>query len=136
MTTLELDTISSATTRGVRVEVQSAYIPERSQPDRGVFFFAYHIRITNEGEETVQLLSRHWIITNGNGKIEEVKGPGVVGEQPVLETGESFEYSSFCPLNTSSGTMQGTYQMSTEDGETFEAQIAPFLLKDQKITYH
>lgn len=136
MTTLELDTISSATTRGVRVEVQSAYIPERSQPDRGVFFFAYHIRITNEGEETVQLLSRHWIITNGNGKIEEVKGPGVVGEQPVLETGESFEYSSFCPLNTSSGTMQGTYQMSTEDGETFDAQIAPFLLKDQKITYH
>lgn len=128
--------MSTAVTRGVKVEVETQYIVERSDPERNIYFFAYHIRITNEGEETVQLISRHWIITNAEGKTEEVQGPGVVGEQPSLEPGESFEYSSFCPLNTSTGTMHGTYQMVTEDGKSFEATIPPFTLACEQITYH
>ncbi len=128
--------MSNTVTRGVRVQVESEYIPERSEPGRNVFFFAYHIRITNEGDKTVQLVSRHWIITNGDGRAEEVQGPGVVGEQPVLEPGQAFEYSSFCPLNTPTGTMHGTYQMITDDGENFDATIAPFRLAHEGITYH
>ena len=128
--------MSVAVTRGVRVEVESEYIPERSAPDRSTYFFAYHVHLTNEGEETVQLISRHWIISNGEGKVEEVKGPGVVGEQPVLDPGDTFEYTSFCPLNTSTGSMKGTYQMVTEDGKNFDATIAPFELQAEEITYH
>jgi ApaG protein len=120
--------VSEATTRGVRVEVQSTYVPERSSPPQGHFFFAYRVRISNHGEETVQLLSRHWIITDGDGKVEQVRGPGVVGAQPVLEPGEAFEYTSFCPLPTPVGTMHGTYQMVTASGSTFDAAIAPFSL--------
>ena len=120
--------MSDTSTRGVRVEVRSAYLPERSSPGDSQYLFAYRIRITNAGEETVQLLSRHWIITDGDGRTEHVRGPGVVGEQPVLEPGGSFEYTSFCPLPTPIGSMHGTYQMVTAGGSAFEAEIAPFSL--------
>lgn len=121
---------SEAVTRGVKVLVESQYDPERSQPSQNQWFFLYTIRISNEGTETVQLLTRHWIITDGTGKVEEVRGPGVVGKQPVLKTGESFEYTSGCPLTTPFGVMEGTYQMMTEGGERFDAKIAPFTLSE------
>lgn len=121
---------SQATTSGIRVEVEARYVPERSQPDEEKWFFAYRVRITNHAEETVQLVSRHWIISDANGRREEVRGPGVVGQQPVLEPGQTFEYTSFCPLGTSFGTMQGTYQMITREGRTFDAEIAPFTLSE------
>src|SRR5262245_28008928 len=89
---------SEALTRGIRVKVRSSYLPERSRPDQGQWMFIYTVRIANEGTRTVQLISRHWVITDGNGRVEEVRGPGVVGEQPILEPGESFEYTSGCPL--------------------------------------
>ena len=124
-------TISEAATQGVRVRVTSRYLLERSSPDHGHWFFAYTVRITNIGPVTVQLLSRHWVIKDARGHIEEVRGPGVVGVQPVLEAGQAFEYSSFCPLGTSSGTMQGTFQMASEDGGQFDADVAPFLLSEE-----
>ena len=120
--------MSDTTTHGVRVEVRSAYLPERSSPGDSQYLFAYRIRITNAGEETVQLLSRHWIITDGDGRTEHVRGPGVVGEQPVLEPGGSFEYTSFCPLPTPIGSMHGSYQMVAAGGGRFDAEIAPFSL--------
>jgi ApaG protein len=120
--------MSDTTTRGVRVEVRTTYVPERSSPAESQYFFAYRIRISNLGEETVQLISRHWIISDGDGNTEHVRGPGVVGEQPVLEPGEAFEYTSFCPLPTPIGSMHGTYQMVTAGGSAFEAEIAPFSL--------
>ena len=120
--------MSDTTTRGVRVTVRSEYVPERSSPADAQYFFAYRIRISNAGEDTVQLLSRHWVITDGAGQVEHVRGPGVVGEQPVLEPGESFEYTSFCPLPTPIGSMHGSYQMVTAGGSTFDAEIAPFSL--------
>jgi ApaG protein len=125
-----------ATTRGVKVEVESQYVPDQSHPEREYYFFSYHVTITNMGEENVQLLNRHWIITNSQGKVEEVKGPGVIGEQPSLEPGESFDYTSFCPLNTPVGTMEGSYQMVTEEGETFDAKIPPFQLSQESVTFH
>ena len=121
---------SEAVTRGVRVRVQSQYDPLRSEPASSQWFFLYTITITNEGTETVQLLTRHWIITDGNGKVEEVRGPGVVGKQPILKSGESFEYTSGCPLQTPFGVMEGTYQMVLESGERFDAKIAPFTLSE------
>ena len=121
---------SEATTRSIRVHVTSEYSPERSQPSEHQWFFLYAVMISNEGPETVQLVTRHWIITDANGHVEEVRGPGVVGEQPVLEPGDSFEYTSGCPLSTSFGTMHGTYQMVTRGGETFDVQIAPFTLSE------
>jgi ApaG protein len=120
--------VSDTTTRGIRVQVKSTYMPERSSPREGQYLFSYHIKISNVGEETTQLISREWIITNAEGEVERVKGPGVVGEQPVLPPGGSFEYTSFCPLKTAVGSMHGTYQMVTADGEQFEAVIAPFTL--------
>ena len=120
--------MSDTTTRGVRVNVRSAYVPERSAPQRSHYFFAYFVRITNLGKETVQLVTREWVITDAEGNVERVHGPGVVGEQPVLEPGESFEYSSFCPLPTPIGSMQGAYQMVSASGESFHAVIAPFSL--------
>jgi ApaG protein len=120
--------LSDTTTRGVRVQVKCAYVPERSSPRDSQYFFAYRVRISNVGEETVQLVSRHWVITDGGGEIEEVHGPGVVGEQPVLAPGESFEYTSFCPLPTPIGSMHGSYQMVTGGGQPFDAEIAPFSL--------
>lgn len=121
---------SEAVTRGVRVRVLSEYAPERSQPSKNQWFFLYTITISNEGTETVQLLTRHWLITDGTGHIEEVRGPGVVGKQPILRPGESFEYTSGCPLTTPFGMMQGTYQMITEGGERFDAEVAPFTLSE------
>lgn len=119
---------SEATTRGIRVSVVCEFAPERSRPHEQHWFFLYTITIANEGADTVQLISRHWIITNGTGHVEEVKGPGVVGEQPVLGPNETFTYTSGCPLPTEFGTMEGTYQMVTKDGETFDVTIAPFTL--------
>jgi ApaG protein len=122
--------MSDAVTRGVKVHVESEYAPERSQPAQNAWFFLYTITITNEGTETAQLLTRHWIITDGTGRVEEVRGPGVVGKQPVLAPGESFTYTSGCPLTTPFGVMEGTYQMVTAGGEQFEARIAPFTLSE------
>jgi ApaG protein len=121
---------SEAVTKSVRVEVESQYAPEHSQPFQEQWFFYYTIRITNEGQQTVQLVSRHWIITDATGHVEEVHGPGVVGEQPVLAPGESFQYTSGCQLKTSTGIMRGTYQMVTDDGDRFDVQIAPFALHE------
>jgi ApaG protein len=121
---------SEAVTNNVRVEVEARFAPDRSQPFESEWFFLYTVRITNEGNDSVQLLSRHWIITDATGHIEEVRGPGVVGAQPVLQPGESFQYTSSCELNTSAGVMRGTYQMVTEDGEHFDVEIAPFALHE------
>jgi ApaG protein len=120
--------MSDTTTRGVRVEVKSTFVPERSSPQERHYFFAYRVRISNVGEETVHLVSREWIITDADGNVEQVNGPGVVGEQPILEPGEHFEYTSFCPLTTSIGSMHGSYQMVAASGDRFDAEIAPFSL--------
>src|SRR5262245_5747590 len=119
---------SDITTRGIRVQVSSRYLPDRSSPKEGTYLFTYHVRISNVGEETAQLVSREWIITNAEGEVERVKGPGVVSEQPVLPPGGAFEYDSFCPLKTAVGSMHGSYQMVTVGGEKFDANIAPFTL--------
>jgi ApaG protein len=121
---------SESTTRGIRVSVLSEYAADRSRPSLQQWFFLYTITITNEGSETVQLLSRHWIITDGAGHVEEVRGPGVVGQQPVLEPGAAFTYTSGCPLTTPFGTMEGTYQMVTRTGESFDVRIPPFTLSE------
>lgn len=120
--------MSDTVTNGIRVKVESMYVPERSAPRESQYFFAYHVRISNEGPEAAQLVSRHWIITNADGEVQEVKGPGVVGEQPLLGPGDEFEYTSFCPLSTAVGTMHGSYTMVGAGGNTFEARIAPFTL--------
>jgi ApaG protein len=120
--------MSDTITRGIRIQVETSYVEERSEPQAGYFFFSYRVRISNEGHVTAQLLSREWVITDSDGNVERVQGPGVVGKQPVLEPGESFEYTSFCPLRTSFGSMEGTYLMKTNTGETFEAIIDPFTL--------
>ncbi len=121
---------SETITRGVRVKVESEFDPGRSAPDRNQWFFLYTVTITNDGEETVQLLSRHWIVTNAGGDVEEVRGPGVVGQQPVLEPGQAFQYTSGCPLTTAYGFMRGTFQMTTRGGESFDAEIADFELSE------
>ncbi len=121
---------SEATTRGIRIRVRSAYVPERSSPEQHQWFFIYTVQISNEGSEPAQLVSRHWIITDAHGRVEEVKGPGVVGKQPLLQPGESFEYTSACPLPTPFGTMHGTYQMVVPDGDGFDAEIAAFTLAE------
>ena len=119
---------SDTTTRGIRVQVTSSYVPDKSSPRESTYLFTYHVRITNIGDETAQLVSREWIITNADGEVERVKGPGVVGEQPVIPPGGGFEYTSFCPLKTAVGSMHGSYQMVTVGGEKFDATIAPFTL--------
>jgi ApaG protein len=120
--------VSDTTTNGIRVQVKTIFLPERSSPQQGQYHFAYHITITNVGHETAQLISRHWIITDAEGDVQEVRGPGVVGEQPVLPPGGRFEYTSYCPLKTNVGTMHGSYQMVRPNGLAFEARIAPFTL--------
>ena len=119
---------SDTTTRGIRIEIHSEFLAERSSPREEQYLFQYHVRISNVGTETAQLVSREWIITNADGEVERVKGPGVVGEKPVLAPGAHFEYTSFCPLKTSVGSMQGSYQMVTQDGTTFDAAISAFTL--------
>jgi len=121
---------SEATTAGVRVEVRSRYSHRQSQPEHKRWFFIYTVTITNESDRSVQLLARHWIVENANGEMDEIRGDGVVGEQPVLAPGEPFEYSSGCHLSTPFGSMRGTYTMLVEDGSTFEADIAPFTLSE------
>jgi ApaG protein len=113
-----------------RVQVKPSYLPEQSSPEEGLWSFAYAITITNSGDVAAQLISRHWIITDANGHVEEVKGLGVVGHQPLLQPGQSFEYTSGCRLRTSTGEMRGTYFCVAEDGERFDVEIAPFLLDD------
>jgi ApaG protein len=126
---------SEAVTRGIRVHVQSRFLPERSSPEARQWLYLYTVRIANHGDQTVQLLSRHWVITDASGRIEEVRGPGVVGEQPVLEPGEGFEYTSACPLTTSFGVMHGSYEMVTPAGERFEVEIAPFALGEPEVVH-
>jgi ApaG protein len=121
--------MSEAVTDHIRVEVLSRYAAENSKPLEDQWVFQYTVRITNEGTDTVQLLTRHWIITDALDHVEEVKGPGVVGEQPVLAPGESFKYSSWCPLKTPTGSMRGTYQMARQNGKQFDIEIAPFGLR-------
>lgn len=113
-----------------RVEVEPAFLAEQSAPEQGVFTFSYTITITNVGEVAAQLISRHWLITDSAGAIQEVKGLGVVGHQPLLQPGQSFQYTSGCRLPTPSGTMQGSYFCVADDGERFETEIAPFVLED------
>ncbi len=120
--------MSSAVTEGIRVSVQATYVAEQSAPRSKRYVFAYTVKIANEGGAPAQLRSRHWIITDGAGKVEEVRGPGVVGQQPTLRPGEHFEYTSGCVLQTPRGEMRGTYQMHRPDGTTFDATIAPFEL--------
>jgi ApaG protein len=120
--------MSSALTRGILVTVRSQYIAERSSLAEKQFAFAYTVRIANQGREVTQLKRRHWIITDADGRVQEVRGEGVVGEQPVLRPGEHFEYTSWCVIQTPSGTMRGSYLMATNDGENFDAEIAPFRL--------
>jgi len=127
---------SEATTKSIRVRVEAEYDPGRSSPQQNQWFFLYTVEITNEGSDTVQLVSRHWIITDAMGKIEEVRGPGVVGNQPVLAPGENFKYTSGCPLTTPFGSMHGTYQMVSKSGEQFDAEIAPFTLTEPYTTVH
>lgn len=119
---------SLAVTEGIRVRVQSHYLVDQSSPPDDRYVFAYTITISNESERTAQLRTRHWIITDGRGAIEEVRGDGVVGEQPRLAPGQSFQYTSGCVLTTPIGTMQGSYRMWRDDGSYFDAEIAPFSL--------
>ncbi len=121
---------SEAITEGVRVAVEARYSPEHSTPDARRWFFLYTITVTNEGPETVQLISRHWTITDATGRVEEVRGLGVVGDQPVLEPRESYEYTSGCPLPTPFGSMEGSYQFVTAQGTRFDARVARFELRD------
>ena len=111
-----------------QVEVHPQYMPEQSEPDSGRYVFAYTITIRNTGSVTAQLISRHWIITDAEGKVQEVQGAGVVGEQPVLQPGQQFEYTSGCTIDTPVGTMKGSYQMVAGDGARFDAPIAEFTL--------
>jgi ApaG protein len=122
-------TASEAVTQGIRVSVRARYSEQNSDPQRGQWVFLYTITIRNEGASRVQLLNRHWLITDANGEVEEVKGPGVVGKQPILEPGQGFEYTSACPLKTPFGSMHGTYQMLGPSNETFDVQIAGFALR-------
>jgi len=119
---------SIAVTEGIRVSVKSEYLADQSVPSAKRYVFAYTVRIENEGSEPAQLRTRHWIITDGNGKVEEVRGPGVVGQTPYLRPGERFEYTSGCVLQTPRGDMRGSYQMHRPDGREFDATIARFVL--------
>jgi len=116
------------TTDGVTVRVSVSYLPEQSEPRRGRWFWAYHIRIENESDRAVQLLTRHWVITDGRGARHSVEGEGVVGEQPLLAPGASFDYVSGCPLQTPTGAMQGSYRLVAEDGRQFDVAIPKFTL--------
>ena len=118
----------SAVTQGIRVSVEPHYLEEQSDPAHERYVWAYRVEIENGGPVVVQLLARHWIITDGNGQVQEVRGLGVVGEQPVLQPGERFSYTSGCPLTTPSGIMRGTYQMAAPDGSLLLVEIPAFSL--------
>lgn len=121
-------TVSEALTEAIRVATESFFVPKRSNPSADEYFFGYRIRITNEGEAPARLINRYWIITDGHGDTEYVRGSGVVGEQPYLAPGESFEYTSACPLSTSYGVMEGEYTLRRDDGTQFRAAIGAFCL--------
>ena len=127
---------SDTVTQGVRVQVMAQYSPEQSQPLQNQWFFLYTVQISNECIETLQLISRHWIITDADHHVKEVRGLGVVGKQPVLDPGESFQYTSGCPLSTPFGSMRGTYQMLKPDGERFDVEIGPFALTEPYTVLH
>ena len=118
-----------ATTRGVTIRVSVSYLPEQSEPAHGRWFWAYHVRIENDGERVVQLIDRHWIITDGRGAREDVRGEGVVGDQPLIDPGESYDYVSGCALGTAAGSMEGSYSMIGADGTSFKAAIPRFPLQ-------
>jgi ApaG protein len=120
--------VSTAVTEGIRVTVRAQYLSDQSKPEDDRFVFAYTVRIANESTLAAQLRTRHWIITDGRGAVEEVRGDGVVGEQPHLAPGQTFQYTSGCVLETPVGTMQGSYQFVRDDGSRFDATIAPFSL--------
>ena len=125
----------SATTRSIKVVVKPFYLEDQSSPPEDHYVWAYHVRIENHGPETVQLRRRHWRITDALGRMQEVKGAGVVGEQPILKPGEAFEYTSGCPLETPFGSMRGTYQCVAEDGTHFDVPIAEFLLTVPRVLH-
>jgi len=120
--------MSDTTTRGIRVEAAAFFLPEKSEPAESKYVFGYNIEITNDGDRPVTLLSRQWMIIDGDGKREEVRGKGVVGQSPTIEPGRSFKYSSFCPLSTEWGSMEGKYQMKPADGAAFDVEIGRFFL--------
>jgi ApaG protein len=120
--------MSETVTQGIRIRVETAYLADRSSPREGYYLFSYRVSIGNEGTDPTRLVSREWIITDADGNEQRVKGPGVVGQQPLLGAGEWFEYTSFCPLPTPMGSMHGSYQMEAESGRKFDALIAPFTL--------
>jgi ApaG protein len=119
----------------IKVEAVAEFVPGQSDPDEDRYVFAYHITITNTGSVAAQLISRHWIITDGAGKVQEVRGLGVIGEQPLLAPGQQFTYSSGSVLETPVGTMQGSYQMVAEDGERFDAEIPAFILAMPRVLH-
>ena len=127
---------SEAVTKNIRVRVEAEYAPSRSSPLQNQWFFLYTVQISNEGTDTVQLLTRHWIITDAMGQVREVRGPGVVGEQPILAPGQKFEYTSGCDLTTPFGSMYGTYRMINARQEQFDIEIAPFTLTEPYDTVH
>jgi ApaG protein len=121
---------SDTTTHDVRVTVRAQYLPQRSRPDLGQWFFVYTVRITNVGDRPVRLRRRHWIIEDAQGRTEHVRGSGVVGKEPRLEPGQAFEYTSFCPLPSPTGSMQGTYYMEWDDGTGFDVEVTQFELSE------
>ncbi len=121
---------SDVTTEGIRVRVGAQYLPDRSDPDASSYAFVYRVVITNEGDTPAKLLNRHWIIRDSQGEVEEVRGPGVVGEQPELAPGQSFDYVSGCPLRTSWGTMEGSFEMERPEGSRFRAVVGRFFLAE------
>lgn len=124
---------SEATTQGVRIGAAAFYLPNESEPTQHRYLFGYRVLIVNEGKEPAQLLSRHWIIIDAFGRREEVEGPGVVGQTPRLEAGQGFKYASYCPLPTEWGTMEGTFHMRRDNGETFEAKVERFYLHTNAV---
>jgi len=131
---MQNNTASVTITDDIKVEVFPEYLPEQSEPEKNRYFFSYRVLITNLSNKSVRLISRHWIIINADGDREDVEGPGVVGYLPELNPGESFEYSSSCPMDTEWGTMEGTYTFMREDGEKFKAKIGRFYLVSSKVT--
>lgn len=131
----EISAMYAETTHGFEVTVHPFYVPEQSDEEDGYFLFGYRVIITNTGRDPAQLVSRHWIITDGTSRVEEVRGEGVVGQQPLLNPGEKFEYTSACPLRTPTGNMRGTYHMHTADGRKFAIKIPLFFLRHPS-TFH
>lgn len=122
------NTDSNTVSEGIRIQAAAQFLPAESDPDRGRFIFVYRIRVTNQSDRTAQLMGRHWVIIDGNGRREDVRGEGVVGKQPILSPGETFEYTSYCPLRTEWGTMEGSFSFLDELGEPFEAKVGRFYL--------